>query len=332
VLDGFDLGAGILHLFVARTNEERRAVLGAIGPVWDGNEVWLVASGGVLVFSFPRVYAAAFSGFYLPLMMVLWLLVLRGISIEFRSKVTDPLWRAFWDGTFAFASAVLAVVLGVALGNVLRGVPLDKTGYFAAPLFTNFRTGPSLGTVDWYTLLVGVLAWLVLAGHGALYLRWKTTGEVQRRCAVAARWLWPAVAVVGVSATAATAIVQPEILSMLISRPWTWVFPAWIVGSLAAVSVLSRGPRERDAFLASSSFIASMLVATAAGMWPVMLRSRIDPAFSLLATNSSSGGRGLWAGLAWWIPAIVLAGLYFVWLYRTFRGKVETGGHEDGHY
>src|SRR5947209_3824924 len=123
VLDGFDFGAGILHLFVARTDEERRTVLAAIGPVWDGNEVWLIASGGMLVYAFPRAYAGGFSGFYLPLMMALWLLILRGLSIEFRSLEPIPLWRSFWDGVFFFSSTLMAIVLGAALGNVIRGVP-----------------------------------------------------------------------------------------------------------------------------------------------------------------------------------------------------------------
>ena len=134
VLDGFDLGAGTLHLFVGRSDEDRRTTLAAIGPVWNGNEVWLIAAGGLLVFAFPRVYAVAFSGFYLPLMLVLWLLILRGIAIELRSQQANPLWRQFFDLTFALSSAVLALVLGVALGNILRGVPIDATGYFAAPL------------------------------------------------------------------------------------------------------------------------------------------------------------------------------------------------------
>src|SRR5713101_7104639 len=118
VLDGFDFGAGILHLLVARTDEERRTVLGAIGPVWDGNEVWLVASGGVLVYAFPRAYSAGFSGFYLPLMIALWLLIMRGLAIEFRSRESNVLWRSFWDGAFALSSVLMAVVLGAALGNI----------------------------------------------------------------------------------------------------------------------------------------------------------------------------------------------------------------------
>ena len=137
VLDGFDFGVGLLHLIVAKTDEERREVIAAIGPVWDGNEVWLIATGGVLVFAFPRAYAAAFSGLYLPLMMVLWLLILRGISIEFRSKVEHPLWRTGFDTIFAVASGLMALVLGVALGNLVRGVPVDASGWFSEDLFTN---------------------------------------------------------------------------------------------------------------------------------------------------------------------------------------------------
>src|SRR5437764_2766296 len=169
-LDGFDFGAGILHLFVARADAERRTVLAAIGPVWDGNEVWLIASGGVLVHAFPRAYSAGFSGFYMPLMMALWLLILRGISIEFRSHEANPLWRSFWDGCFAFASCLMAIVLGAALGNVIRGVPLDETGFFSGPLFTDFRPGPHPGVLDWFTVVIGAFALLALSGHGALYL------------------------------------------------------------------------------------------------------------------------------------------------------------------
>src|ERR1700722_6489906 len=138
VLDGFDFGVGILHRLVARTDEERRTVFAAIGPVWDGNEVWLIAAAGVLFLGFPRVYAAAFSGFYLALMIVLWLLILRGVAIESRSRQENPLWREFWDTVFSLASALLAVVFGTALGNIVRGVPLDRNGLAGMPLFTNF--------------------------------------------------------------------------------------------------------------------------------------------------------------------------------------------------
>src|ERR1700693_1837207 len=149
VLDGFDLGAGIVHLLVSRTDGERRAVLGSIGPVWDGNEVWLLAGGGTLYFAFPALYASGFSGFYLPLMMVLWLLMLRGIALEFRGHVRGPVWTPLCDAVFCGASALLAIFFGAALGNVVRGVPLDASGSFFEPLWTNFRLGSDVGILDW---------------------------------------------------------------------------------------------------------------------------------------------------------------------------------------
>src|SRR6202795_3044824 len=158
LLDGFDLGAGAVHFLVAKTEEERRQVIASIGPVWDGNEVWLLAAAGTLYFAFPALYAASFSGFYLPLMMVLWLLMLRGISIEFRSHVESPVWRPLWDVVFGGASALLAIFFGAALGNVVRGVPLDASGFFFLPLWTDFWTGGQLGILDWYTLAIGLAA------------------------------------------------------------------------------------------------------------------------------------------------------------------------------
>src|SRR5499425_3254615 len=157
VLDGFDLGAGILYLYAARNVNERRKVLRSIGPVWDGNEVWLLAAGGTLYFAFPQLYASAFSGFYLPLMMVLWLLMLRGIGIELRMHVGNPVWQGFFDVVFCFSSALLAIFFGAALGNVIRGVPLNAEGYFFEPLFTTFSPyTPQTGILDWYTVLTGV--------------------------------------------------------------------------------------------------------------------------------------------------------------------------------
>src|SRR5579871_5945001 len=167
VLDGFDLGVGILHPFLARTEQERQLMLRSIGPVWDGNEVWLLAGGGTLYFAFPALYASSFSGFYLALMIVLWLLILRGISIEIRNHIDSRLWKPFWDIVFGAASAILALVFGVALGNVVRGVPIDSSGYFFIPLWTNFLPGNDVGIVDTYTLLVGLTAFTTLAVHGS---------------------------------------------------------------------------------------------------------------------------------------------------------------------
>ena len=165
VFDGFDLGVGVVYLFAAKTEQERQHALRSIGPVWDGNEVWLLAAGGTLFFAFPLVYASSFSGFYLPLMIVLWLLILRGISVELRGHSSDPLWRTFFDGIFSFSSVLLAIFFGAALANVVRGVPLGPDNYFFLPLWTNWRTGPQPGILDWYTVLGGVIALVALGLH-----------------------------------------------------------------------------------------------------------------------------------------------------------------------
>ena len=181
VLDGFDLGVGVLHLFLVRNEAERQATLHSIGPVWDGNEVWLLAGGGTLYFAFPLLYASAFSGFYLPLMIVLWLLILRGVSLELRNHLDVGVWRALLDGVFGLASALLTIFFGAALANVLRGVPLQPDGYFFLPLWTNWQPGPHPGILDWYTVIGGLVALVALTLHGALWLTIKTSGELEQR-------------------------------------------------------------------------------------------------------------------------------------------------------
>src|ERR1700722_10697422 len=180
VLDGFDLGAGAIYL-AATNNDDRRKILRAIGPVWDGNEVWLLAAGGTLYFAFPLLYASSFSGFYLPLMMVLWLLMLRAVGIEFRAHVQAGIWKSFFDAVFGVSSILLAIFFGAALGNVVRGVPLNADGYFFEPLWTNWRVGAQNGILDWYTVLCGVVALVTLVGHGSLYLAIKSEGPLNFR-------------------------------------------------------------------------------------------------------------------------------------------------------
>lgn len=328
VLDGFDFGAGILHRLVAKTDAERRTVLAAIGPIYDANEVWLVAAGGVLFMAFPRTYAAAFSGFYLALMIVLWLLILRGIAIEARSHQENPLWREFWDTIFSLSSALLAIVLGTSLGNVVRGVPVDQTGYFAIPLFTDFRTGLRPGVFDWYTLLVGIFTLCLLAGHGALYLTWKTAGPVHERSRAWARKAWLAVLPLWIAVTAVTVFLQPTIFTNLIARPWTLVFVLLMTGGLWGVFHFSSyqqvAKQELAAFLSSSAFILGLMASTMAGNYPFWLRSTLEPAQSLTAANTASSSYALQVGLVWWTVGIVLAGGYFAFVFHSFRGKVDA--------
>jgi cytochrome d ubiquinol oxidase subunit II len=331
VLDGFDFGAGILHLFVAKTNEERREVLGAIGPFWDGNEVWLLAGGGSLFLAFPKVLAAGFSGFYLAIWLVVWSLMLRGISIEFRSHVQDGLWRHFWDGTFAISSLLLPVLLGAALGNVLRGVPLDAMGTFSLPLWTDFRLGAQPGVLDWYTVLIGLFALVTLAAHGSLFLAWKTEGPVQERSRALIPSLWGLVLVLWILASLATASVNPGIFQHLPKAPLAWVASLLFLAGLGLVVMGIRRKRYLLAFLGSSAFILGLLAASAACVYPVMLKSTLNPAYDLTAHNASASAYGLRAGLLWWLVGFPLAIGYGMFLFRFHRGKVKAAVEGEGY-
>src|SRR3981081_2719786 len=235
LLDGFDLGAGAIHLIVAKTDEERVQVLASIGPVWDGNEVWLIAAGGTMYFAFPALYASGFSGFYLPLMIVLWLLILRGISISFRNEVISKVWDPFWDFLFWASSLLLAVFFGAALANVVRGVPLDASGYFFEPLWTDFRLGEQTGILDWYTILVAVLALLALVMHGALCVQMKTTGPVNQRSAKLAANAWWCVLVLTAVVTTVTFQIQPQVKENFVTWPWGMVFPLLAIAGIAGI-------------------------------------------------------------------------------------------------
>lgn len=328
ILDGFDLGAGVLHLTIAKTDAERRTVLSAIGPVWDGNEVWLVAGGGTLFFAFPALYASSFSGFYLPLMMVLWLLILRGIGIDFRRHLDTPVWRGFFDGVFFLSSALLTIFFGAALGNVIRGVPLQADGYFFLPLWTNWRPGPQPGILDWYTVLCGLVAFISLSLHGATYLAMKTDAKLNARARRIARLLWPAAVVFTAVSLIATVRVRPEVMQNFHQHPVGYLIPATVVSSLAVLGWMLWRKKDTPAFLASCVYLGAMLIGAAFALHPYVLPSSGDPALSLTIYNTATGRRSLTLGLLWWGFGICLAIGYFVFVYRMFRGKVRADGSD----
>jgi cytochrome d ubiquinol oxidase subunit II len=330
LLDGFDLGAGAIHLFVAKTDQERRQVLASIGPVWDGNEVWLLAAGGTLYFAFPSLYASGFSGFYLPLMMVLWLLILRGTSIEFRNHIKSAVWDPLWDFLFCSSSLLLAVFFGAALGNVVRGVPLDATGYFFEPLWTNFRLGDEPGILDWYTILVGILALAALVMHGSLWVQWKTTGAVCERSARLAGRTWWAIVAVTAIVTTATFQIQPQIKENFKTWPWGFVFPILAVAGLAGVKYELAKKDQRKSFLASCAYLTGMLTSVVFGVYPMVLPARHQE-FSLTVTSAKAGLYGLQIGLIWWAIGMILAASYFTYLYRSFAGKVVVDANSHEH-
>jgi cytochrome bd ubiquinol oxidase subunit II len=330
VLDGFDLGAGIINPYVARNHEERRLVLRAIGPVWDGNEVWLLAAGGALYFAFPLLYASSFSGFYLPLMMVLWLLMLRGMGVELRSHVSDPLWWSFFDFMFSFASLLLAIFFGAAIGNVIRGVPLNPDGYFFAALWTNFRVGPQPGILDWYTVLIGILALATLTVHGAHYIALKTEGDINVRAQRVAALGWLALVLLTGLSLVATLYIRPQVLDNFRLRPWGWIIPALVLAALPAMRFFQAKQQDLAAFLSSTAYIVGMLGGAAFAMYPYLLPASTNPSYSLTIYNAKTGAYSLAVGLVWWLVGIALAIGYFTFLYRSFRGKVtldEMGGY-----
>jgi cytochrome bd ubiquinol oxidase subunit II len=309
VLDGFDLGVGTLHLLVARDEEEREQTTGAIGPVWNGNEVWLLASGGVLFMSFPKAYASAFSGLYFGLIIVLWLLVGRGLALELRHELDNPLWRGACDVVFSLSSAALALVFGVALGNVVRGVPLQADGYFSLPLFN---------ILNWYALLVGVFGLVVLAAHGARFLAWRGTGAVRERALSYARRLWWAEAVLFVAMIYPTYSVRDEMLTVFTDHPWTLVFPLIAIGSLGAAFAYDRRGDAARAFTASAGFIVGLLTSMAAGLYPNILPAHDGKPYSLTIDAAAAGHHSLVTALVWWPLGMVLAAVYFVFAYRMF--------------
>ncbi|MBV9231381.1 MAG: cytochrome d ubiquinol oxidase subunit II [Chloroflexi bacterium] len=331
LLDGFDLGAGAIHLFAAKNDDERRLILRAIGPVWDGNEVWLIAAGGTLFFSFPLLYASSFSGFYLPLIIVLWLLMLRGVSIELRSRVPNPVWTAFWDGLFFFGSTLLAIFYGAAMANVIRGVPLDSSGYFFEPLWTDFNPfSQNPGILDWYTILVGLMALATLVTHGASYIAVKTNDPLNTRVRRVARLFWIITIVLTIASTLVTFAVQPHMSVSFFSRPWGFIFPIFALLGLIGVGYFSFRQNDFASFISSCAFIAGMLLSAAFGLYPMVLPA-VNPAYSLTVQNAAGSQYGQTVGLVWWIIGMILAAVYFILTYRLFWGKISVADTKEGY-
>lgn len=326
VLDGFDLGAGVIYLGAARTPTERQTIMRAIGPVWDGNEVWLLAAGGTLYFAFPLLYASSFSGFYLPLMMVLWLLMLRGLGIELGAHMNNPVWRGFFDLVFCGSSALLCIFFGAALGNVVRGVPLGADEYFFEPLWTNFRVGRDNGILDWYTVLTGVIALVTLTAHGALYIATKTENDLNRRARSTAKWAWPVQLALTVVGLIATVSIRPGVLDNYKHHAVGFVIPVLVFGSLAVMMHAMIKQADKIAFVASALYIVGMLVGAAFALYPVVLPASTDPALNLTIYNTAAGQHGLSVGFVWWTLGMILTLGYFFFVYRMFRGKVRLDG------
>ncbi len=326
VLDGFDFGVGILHFIVAKTGGERDTLLRSIGPVWDGNEVWLVAAGGTLFGAFPALYAAAFSGFYLPLMLVLWLLLFRALAIELRHQLDDVLWHQAWDVAFSVSSVLLSLFFGAALGNLVRGLPLNENGSFFEPLWTDFRVGEATGILDWFTLLVGLTATTALTEHGALWLTLKTADDIRERASLVARRTWPVLVALTLLTTFASGTVQPRLVTNLSRYPVGLLCPLVAACGLVGMRLfLARWPFR--AFLASCAFVLGLVGSAAFAIYPHALSARVAGRELTIAAAAAGGGT-LAAMLGWWLPGMALASLYSFFIYSKMP-KVFTTGSEE---
>jgi cytochrome bd ubiquinol oxidase subunit II len=331
VLDGWDIGIGVLHWVAGRTPSERREIVAAIGPLWSWHEVWLVAFGGTFLLAFPKVMATSFAGFYLALWFVLWAFILRGMSLEVGGHINDRLWQSWWDFVFAVSNVLLAVLFGAALGNVIRGVPLDESGKFSMSLFTDFGVRGRVGILDWYTVSVAVCTTVLLSAHGATYLRLKTIGALHQRSERLARQLWVLAFVLLAVVSLETWVVRPALYEAMAARPLAWVAIAVVVAGAWALFTGLRGPDERRAFVGSCAVIAGLLAGAAVSVFPVMLHSTLAPEHSMTAYKSAAPAHGLALALMWWPVAFVLAITYLIVILREYRGKVRPTEDTQGY-
>jgi cytochrome d ubiquinol oxidase subunit II len=319
VLDGFDLGAGVLYPFIARTEDEKRVVRASIGPVWDGNEVWLVAGGGAIFAAFPMVYAMTFSGFYLAIMLVLFGLILRAVSLEFRHR--DSSWSAVWDGTFFLGSLLPSLLVGCALGNVIRGVPMNAEGDYIGTFFDLLNP---------YSLLVAVTGLFLILSHGAAWIAHKSEGELHAR---AVRWRTPLFLVcagLAVATSVATIVAVPRASDNVFGRPLGWLFLVVVAGALAYTFWQQRRESgDLRAFLGSAVLIVGLAGIAAVSNFPEIVPARgTPPATSLTVANASSESLTLKVMLIVTIIGFPLVLAYTAYVYRTFKGKVKAADAE----
>ncbi len=317
ILDGFDLGVGILHL-AARNEKERRLMLNSIGPLWDGNEVWLVTFGGAMFAAFPDAYATVFSGFYVAFMILLFALIFRAVSIEFRSKRDSQAWKRFWDCSFSGASALATFLFGVAAGNALIGIPIDAHGVFTGSFFDLLRP---------YPILIGLLTVSFAMMHGAIYLYLKTEEDLQQ---LVHRWMWRGFGltlIVYMLATIFTLAFMPEGIRNFHDHPWSWAIVVLTVLAFANIPRAIFMGRPFYAFISSSLTILALVFLFSFTLYPNLVASSISPGYSLNIFNAASSPKTLSI-----MAIIALIGMpfvlcYTVAIYWAFRGKVKISEH-----
>jgi cytochrome d ubiquinol oxidase subunit II len=312
--DGFDFGVGTLLPVLGRSDEDRRIMINTLGPLWDGNEVWLIAAGGVTFAAFPLVYSVMFSSLYTALMLILFALILRGVSFEFRSQLTSPRWRRLWDTCIVVGSFLPALLFGVAFANIFQGIPIDAEGLFQGNLFTLLNP---------YGLLGGLLFVLLFLQHGANWLTVRTTGDLQKRSAGVANVVWPVLLAVAVIFLLASWFATP-LYDNYIAHPALFAVIAVAVAALACVKVFLVKGAYLQAWFSSALTIVGCTFFGVIGLFPNMLPSSLDPAFSLTARNVSSSPLTLTIMLVVAIVFVPIVLVYQTWSYNLFRTKVSA--------
>lgn len=315
ILDGFDMGVGMLHLPLARTDVERRTMLGSIGPVWDGNEVWLVLAGGVMFAVFPLAYASVFSGFYLAMMFLLVTLIVRAVAIEFRSKEPGRRWRTGWDVVFWAASLGMALLFGVTFGNIMRGVPLDADGNISMTFVEMLSP---------FALLFGVTTVAMLTLHGALYLTMKLEGDLLARLEGWIPRLAGAFVVLLFAVFVAMIVDDQQVTRRYTQDIWPMIFPIAALVALAAAWRMLRAGRHLQAFAASGAMIALLLISAGIGLYPNLVISTTDPANSLTTLNAASADNTLTVTLIVAAIGMPFVLLYTAGVYYIFRGRTQV--------
>lgn len=340
VLDGYDFGAGIIHLFFAKTEKDKKAITSAIGPFWDANEVWLIAAGGVLFFAFPTLYASSFSGFYLPLIMILWLLIFRAIGLEMRGQIHHPMWETIWDKAFGVASLLLALFFGIALGNIVRGVNLgmvqngvstQEAHFFFLPLWnpTFSPQASELGIIDWFTLFLGIVSVVALTIHGANWIIYKTNSALNPQLKNVVFKLNIVLLVLVCISLQIWHFIEPKPFHNFIENPILWFFPLLtFVGILGLFKVRSF-KKDGHGFLFSTLFLLGGFASTAVSIFPNVLPSTNDVNPSLTIYNTAAHEYGLNAGLSWFFIALFLVIIYFIIQYKVFSGKMDDIGYGE---
>jgi cytochrome bd ubiquinol oxidase subunit II len=315
ILDGYDLGVGVWHLF-AKSDEPRQSLIASILPFWDGNEVWLLTGGGAVFAAFPMVYAAVFSGFYLALMLVLFALIFRSVSLEFRNQSDSEAWKRFWDRGFAFGSILPALLLGVAMGNIIRGLPLNDAADFTGTFFTLLNP---------YSLLIGVTGLAMFAAHGALYATMKTDGDLAKNASVWARNSGMVFCVLLTTSALVTILTRPDFTGNYRTHPALWLLPVIMLTAAWCSTAIGARGKILPAFLLSSGCMLAIVATVAAGLFPNWVPAINDASLSLTIANSSSSPLTLKTMLILAAIGVPIVLAYTVWVQRIFRGKAGEG-------